>query len=138
MPAFRTNIVVDAGPFAAAINAGDLHHSWARNALLEATGRFVTTEAAVTEAVHLLENNRRAVAALTQLVSRMELVPLAPDHVREVLKLVGQWAPHMDYADTCAVLLAGELPRAFVLTTDRRDFATYRVPFACPEGAFHI
>lgn len=102
------------------------------------TGRFVTTETALTEAVHLLENHRKAVAALSTLVSCMEVFPLAPNRVAAAMKLVEQWAPNMDYADACAVLLVRELPHAFVLTTDRRDFATYRVPFACPDGAFHV
>jgi len=38
----------------------------------------------------------------------------------------------------CAVVLARSYQRAFVLTTDFRDFAAYRVPFASPEGAVHM
>ena len=48
------------------------------------------------------------------------------------------WAPRMDFADACAVVLARNYERAFVLTTDFLDFSTYRVPFASPEGAFHV
>jgi predicted nucleic acid-binding protein len=44
----------------------------------------------------------------------------------------------MDFADACAVVLARSHEQAFVLTTDFRDFSAYRVPFASPEGAFHI
>lgn len=137
MPASLRNIVVDAGPLAAAIDAGDAAHPWAKAVLLRLPGRYVTTEAALTEAVHLLQNDARAVAALARLVARMEVVPLAPARVAGALEAVREWAPAMDYADACAVLLARELPGAFVLTTVRRDFATYRVPFACPEGAFY-
>jgi hypothetical protein len=43
-----------------------------------------------------------------------------------------------DFADACAVVLAHNYERAFVSTTDFRDFSTYRVPFASPEGAFHV
>ncbi len=42
----------------------------------------------------------------------------------------------MDFADACAVVLARNYERAFVLTTDFRDFSAYCVPFASPEGAF--
>jgi predicted nucleic acid-binding protein len=45
-------------------------------------------------------------------------------------------APRMDFADTCAVVLARNYERAFVLTTNFRDFSAYRVPFASSEGAF--
>jgi predicted nucleic acid-binding protein len=44
----------------------------------------------------------------------------------------------MDFADACAVVLARSYEHAFVLTTDFRDFSTYRAPFASPEGAFHV
>jgi predicted nucleic acid-binding protein len=44
----------------------------------------------------------------------------------------------MDFADACAVVLARNYEGAFVLTTDFRDFSAYRVPFASPEGAFHV
>jgi predicted nucleic acid-binding protein len=44
----------------------------------------------------------------------------------------------MDYADACAVVLVRSYGHAFVLTTDFRDFSTYRVPFASPEGAFYV
>ena len=51
---------------------------------------------------------------------------------------IERWAPRMDFADGCAVVLARSYERAFVLTTDFRDFSSYRVPFASPEGAFHL
>ena len=41
-------------------------------------------------------------------------------------------------ADACAVVLTRNYERAFVLTTDFQDFSVYRVPFASPEGAFHV
>jgi predicted nucleic acid-binding protein len=44
----------------------------------------------------------------------------------------------MDFADACAVVLARSREGAFVLTTDSRDFSAYRVPFAAPEGVFHV
>jgi hypothetical protein len=42
----------------------------------------------------------------------------------------------MDLADGCLVALAARDAEAVVLTTDTRDFASYRVPFASPEGLF--
>ena len=42
----------------------------------------------------------------------------------------------MDLADGCLVALAARDTEAGVLTTDTRDFSTYRIPFASPEGLF--
>jgi hypothetical protein len=47
-------------------------------------------------------------------------------------------ATHGFCGHACAVVLARNYERAFVLTTDFREFSAYRVPFASPEGAFHL
>jgi len=47
-----------------------------------------------------------------------------------------KYSLEMDYADASAVLLARRYPGAVVLTTDRRDFSVYRVPFVSPKGEF--
>ena len=133
----RSTVIVDAGPLKAAIDRSDADHAWATRALRSVPARFVTCEAAITEAQHGLENHLIAVRALRRLVARMDIVPVAPERVALVFDEVERWAPAMDFADACAVVLARGYERAFVLTTDFRDFATYRVPFASPEGAFH-
>ena len=76
--------------------------------------------------------------ALRKLVARMDIVAVATALIQPVFNEVEQWAPRMDFADACAVVLARNYERAFVLTTDFRDFSVYRVPFASPEGAFHV
>jgi predicted nucleic acid-binding protein len=76
--------------------------------------------------------------ALRKLVARMDIVAVATALIQPVFNEVEQWAPRMDFADACAVVLARNYERAFVLTTDFRDFSAYRVPFASPEGAFHV
>jgi predicted nucleic acid-binding protein len=98
-------------------------------------GRFVTFEAAIAEAQHGLENHLAALKALRQLVARMDVVPVT---VESVFNEAERWAPRMDFADACAVVLARNYERAFVLTTDFRDFSAYRVPFASSEGAFYF
>lgn len=101
-------------------------------------GRFVTCEAAIAEAQHGLENHPTAVRALRALIGRMHVVAFGPERLPPVFDEIEAWAPRMDFADACAVVLARNYHPAFVLTTDFRDFATYRVPFASPEGAFHV
>jgi predicted nucleic acid-binding protein len=106
--------------------------------LREVPARFVTCEAAIAEAQHGLENHPAAVRALRRLVSRVDIVPVAEIGVAAVFDEIERWAPRMDFADACAVILVRRYASAFVLTTDFRDFSVYRVPLAAPEGAFHV
>ena len=129
---------MDAGPLKAAIDRSDEHHAWAVHALRHLPARFLTCEAAITEAQHGLENHPAGVRALRLLVNRMQVVPLVAGKLSAVFDLVEAWAPRMDFADACAVVMLHAHADAFVLTTDFRDFSAYRVPFASPEGAFHV
>lgn len=133
----RRTVVLDAGPLKAAIDRSDNDHAWAVRALRTVPARFVTCEAAITEAQHGLENHPVAVRALRRLVARTVVVSLA-ERLELIFNEVEQGVPRMDLADACAVVLARSYERAFVLTTDFRDFSTYRVPFASPEGAFYV
>jgi predicted nucleic acid-binding protein len=67
----------------------------------------------------------------------MDVVAFGPDRLPAVFDEIERWSPRMDFADGCVVVLARSDDRAFVLTTDFRDFSTYGVSFASPEGAFH-
>jgi predicted nucleic acid-binding protein len=134
----RRTVIVDAGPLKAALDRGDIDHAWAVKAFRTVPARFITCEAAITEAQHGLDNHLTAVRALRKLVARMEIIPVAATALQTVFDEVEQWAPRMDFADACAVVLVRHFERAFVLTTDFRDFSVFRVPFASPEGAFHV
>jgi len=101
-------------------------------------GRFITFEAAITEAQHGLENHPAALKALRRLVARMDIVSVAATRIESVFDEAERWAPRMDFADACAVVLCHDYERAFVLTTDFRDFSAYRVAFASPQGAFYL
>jgi predicted nucleic acid-binding protein len=134
----RKTVVVDAGPLKAAIDRGDAGHVWAVRAFRGVPGRFVTCEAAIAEAQHGLENHPAAIRALRKLVARMDVVAVAKLGLPSVFNEIEKWAPRMDFADACAVLLVRNFEHAFALTTDFRDFSAYRVPFASPEGAFYL
>lgn len=103
--------------------------------MLKRTGPFIVTGAAVAEATHPFGNQGPAIGRLRELVERMQVEDPAP---AQVLELMQRYAPEMDYADACAVLLARRHPGAIVLTTDHRDFSVYRVPFVSPKGEFHV
>jgi predicted nucleic acid-binding protein len=134
----KRTVVVDAGPLKAAIDRGDADHAWAVRTFRAVPARYITFEAAIAEAQHGLENHPTAMRALRKLVARMDIVAVAGALIEPVFNEVERWAPRMDFADACAVVLARSYERAFVLTTDFRDFSAYRVPFASPEGAFHF
>lgn len=134
--ALRRVVLVDAGPLIAAIDAGDPHHRWAKTTLPKLTGHLLTCEAVATEAAHLLDNDPAALDALHEFLQRMDIVPVLRDELDSVFARLKRFAPQMDLADGCLVALAARDAEAVVLTTDTRDFATYRVPFASPEGLF--
>ena len=83
-------------------------------------------------------NHHWAVRALRRLVARMDVVGCGAERMAAVFDEIRTTGAAHGLCRSCAVVLARSSPRAFVLTTDFRDFAAYRVPFASPEGAFHM
>jgi hypothetical protein len=101
------------------------------------SGRFVTFEAAIAEALHGLENHPRAYPCMASPGWSNGRVAFGPDRLPSLFDEIERFAGRMDFADACAVVLPRSYNPAFVHTTDFRDFATYGVPFAPPEGAFY-
>ena len=133
---FARTLLLDAGPLVAAIDRSDEHHAWAKKILPKLTGRAVTCESCVAEALHLLENTPRAIAALRGFLERIEVVPVVASEATAIFDELETFAPAMDLADGCLVILQRRIPSSIVITTDHRDFATYRVPFVSPKGVF--
>jgi len=127
-------IIADAGPLIALIDAADDHHGWVINTVRPLPPPWITYSSALAEVTHHFSNDARALAALRRLTAVMIIEESAP---ATVLGLMERYAPTMDYADACAVLLARAHKGSVVVTTDHRDFATYRVPFISPQGDFH-
>ena len=93
-------------------------------------GPVVTTEAVLTEATHLLASVDRGVTACVEffLQGGAVLVPSTPASLKRVRTLLDKYADlPMDFADATLVTLAEELGSALVFTTDRTDFAVYRL-----------
>jgi uncharacterized protein len=133
---FPRTLLIDAGPFVAAIDRTDRHHDWARRTLPKLRGRVVTCEACVAEALHIVENAPAAISALRRLLERIEVVPVLAGELDSVFRLLSDFAPGMDLADGCLVALQRRTPRSIVVTTDHRDFCLYHVPFLSPQGLF--
>jgi predicted nucleic acid-binding protein len=133
---FARALLLDAGLFVAAIDRTDEHHAWAKRTLPRLRGHAVTCEACVAEALHLLENSPAAIAALRRILERMEVAPVLAAELPTVFDLMADFAPNMDFADGCLVVLQERIPNSIVVTTDHRDFATYRIPFLSQHGIF--
>jgi predicted nucleic acid-binding protein len=133
---FARTLLIDAGPFVAAIDRTDRRHDWAKRTLPKVRGRVVTCEACVTEALHLVENSPAAIDALRRLLAQIEVVPVLAGELESVFQLLSDFAPGMDLADGCLVALQRRIPRSIVVTTDHRDFCAYRIPFLSPQGLF--
>ncbi|MGA3007059.1 MAG: PIN domain-containing protein [Opitutaceae bacterium] len=133
---FARTLLLDTGPLVAAIDRTDRHHTWARRTLPQLKGRAVTCEACLAEALHLLENSPAAITALRGFLERMEVVSVVATELSTVFQRLADFAPAMDLADACLVVLQRRIPTSIVITTEHRDFATYRIPFLSPLGLF--
>ncbi|MBC8041662.1 MAG: type II toxin-antitoxin system VapC family toxin [Opitutaceae bacterium] len=130
-----TTIIADAGPFIALIDSGDENHEWAIQVVRPLPRPWITCSSVLAEVTHHFGNNARVLAALRQRIPTITFEEPAP---AAILALMERYAPAMDYADACAVLLCKAHKGSVVVTTDHRDFATYKVPFISPKGAFHF
>lgn len=105
-------------------------HDRCRAFLRDYRGRFLTTEAVITEALALLSARQqwRCLQWLGDAQQAMLLVvDREPADFRAVEKLVRRYADQpMDFADASVVLLATRSGVREILTADRRDFAAYR------------
>ena len=132
------SILVDTGFLIAFINRRDRHHGWATAQARESLPPWKTCDAVLTEAFHLLEQERRPL--LLTLLIRSAVIPafsVANDR-DAILNLMQKYADvPISLADACLVRMTETLADPLVLTTDR-DFHVYRrhsrqiVPCATP------
>jgi predicted nucleic acid-binding protein len=127
-------IIADAGPLIALIDAADTYHEWAVREVRPLPPPWISFSSALAEVTHHFANDPRALRALRRLIGGITIEESSPE---VVLALMERYAPTMDFADACAVLLSRKHAGAVVVTTDHRDFSTYRVPFISPKGGFH-
>lgn len=127
-------MIADTGPLIALIDAADEHHGWAVKSVRPLPPPWITGSAVLSEVTHHLGNDARALGGLRRMKNALRI---EEPSANSVLPLMERYAPVMDYADGCAVLLARVHKRAVVLTTDNRDFSVYRVPVVSPKGEFH-
>jgi uncharacterized protein len=132
-------VLVDSGYLVALLNRNDQHGKWAAAQATRLTYPWITCEAALSEAFHLL--GRRGAPQLAELLRRglalpqfkleLELLP--------VLSLMNKYSNvPMSLADACLVRMAEICANPVLLTTDS-DFLIYRrhsrqvIPCLLPE-----
>jgi uncharacterized protein len=125
------SVVVDSGFLIGLFDESDALHARCRAFLRDYRGRFLTTEAVVTETLALL-STRQQLRCLEWLgdAARAALLDVdrEPIDFRAVEKLARKYSDQpMDFADASVVLLATRAGVREILTADRRDFAVYRL-----------
>ena len=124
-------ILADTGFWVALANRRDQHHAAATAALDRVREPLVTTWPVMTETCHLLAARLGVDSELSFVQSAsagaFELFALEPRHLPRAHALMNKYRTlPMDLADASLVILAEELGTGRILSTDRRDFKTYR------------
>jgi uncharacterized protein len=124
-------IIADTGFWLALANRKDRHHAAARQALAELSEGLVTTWPVVNETCHLLASHLGVQAELRFVKSLQagaaKLASLSADDLPRMAELMQKYRDlPMDLADASLVLLAEQLGSGRILSTDERDFKTYR------------
>ena len=124
-------IIADTGFWLALANTRDRHHEAAKKWLEVIDEGLVSTWPMMTEACHLLlhrlgtESQQRFLHGYRD--GAFEVFGLDRRHGKRIAELMEKYADlPMDLADASLVLLAEHLGHGRILSTDRRDFQTYR------------
>lgn len=124
-------ILVDTGFWLALANRRDRFHRTAKAVLAKASDPLVTTWPVLTETCHLLVSRLGPEAEIrfirTARAGAFETFALQTRHFPRIEELMTKYRDlPMDLADASLVLLAEELGSGRILSTDQRDFRTYR------------
>ena len=125
------SVVVDSGFLIGLFDEKDPLHARCREFLRDYRGRFLTTEAVLTETLALLavQQQLRCLDWLGDAAQAgLLVVDRLPIDFRAVEKLARKYSDQpMDFADASVVLLATRTGVKEILTADQRDFAVYRL-----------
>lgn len=124
-------IIADTGVWLALANRRDRFHLSAKQALEELQEPLITTWPVMTETCHLLlsrlgpTSQERFIASFRG--GAFNVFALEDSHVSRIAALMEKYRNlPMDLADASLVILAESLGDGRILSTDRRDFNTYR------------
>ncbi len=124
-------IIVDTGFWVGLANQRDQNHRQCQIFLEHCKESLITTDPVLVETIHLLFRRIGVSMTLawfdTLLMQGFELFSLDVRNLPRIQQLMHQYADlPMDLADASLVLLAENLGHGRIVSTDRRDFHTYR------------
>jgi len=124
-------VIADTGFWLALANRRDAHHAAAVAALDELGEPLITTWPVMTETCHLLlrELGEKAQHAFMESFIReaFQVFALGKEHGPRMVALMEKYRLlPMDLVDASLVILAESLGHGRILSTDTRDFRTYR------------
>jgi predicted nucleic acid-binding protein len=124
-------IIADTGFWLALANAKDRFHRAATDALDRVREPLMCTWPVMTETCHLLASRLSVEAELAFVRSAsagaFQVFDLELHHLERIQVLMEKYRDlPMDLADASLVILAEELGTGRILSTDQRDFRTYR------------
>ena len=128
MPNTPRQVVVDSGPVIALFDAGDAHHLRALEFVRQSKAKLLSTMAAVTEAMYVLEESLPAQKNLLAWIQAggLSLTEPEPMDFQRISELMENYADlPMDFTDAVVVALCERLGIHYVASVDR-DFAIYR------------
>ena len=123
-------ILVDSGPLVALFDPKDALHERCRRTLRSLRTPLLTTLPVLTEVFHILSPDSLGSDRLRDFIAQGGMRAWYGDDgaLGRAFELMERYADHpMDLADASLVTAAEHLGTRRIFTTDRRDFATYRV-----------
>ena len=131
-------LILDTGPFVALVDRSESRHRDCVEVLESWNGSIVTTEAVLTETLHLVGPGWHPQRASLEFILRgaVLLVPTSIESLHRVSVLMEKYSDlPMDYADATLVALAEDLGTDQMFTLDRQDFTVFRLHGLRP---FHL
>ena len=130
MPILRNTLIIDTGFLVALFSKKDQFHKQALSLRPEIDNKiWITTWPVITETSHLLNSSPLQISTLLSLCERkiLNLFELRFEHFAQIKILMAKYEKlPMDLADASLVILAEELGHGDIVSTDQRDFKTYR------------
>jgi predicted nucleic acid-binding protein len=123
--------LIDTGAILALVDSDDEWHEPCVEAYDRNRLPWLTTEAVLTEAFHLVRRNLHDDRAIWTLLrsGAIQMSAIANEELPEIQALMAQYADRpMDFADATLVHLAAREGLNLILTVDHADFSTYRLP----------
>jgi uncharacterized protein len=130
-PDLSPMIIADTGFFIAILDRQDSDHEKAVACLKDMREPLITTWPVLTETTHLLLHRGGIINAI-KFISHVlggacEIYDIPKLQQKKIIKLMSKYRDlPMDLADASLVMLAEHLGHGRILSTDRRDFHSYR------------